>query len=152
MYLEERFEVNAPRDRVWRMIRDPEQMMRCVPGCRAIEKVGEALYKAQVEVSVGPIKACFLIDVEITQETVLEQVLSVSRGEEGTRASTVQSANVMRLAEGAGGATEIFYSSDVSVTGRLGRFGLGMMKKIAGRKAKEFEKAFKARAEAVEPV
>ncbi len=152
MYLEERFNVDAPREHVWRLIRDPEQMMLCVPGCRSIEHLGDSLYKATVEVSVGPIKANFLIEVEITEELEPEEILSVSRGEEGSRASLVQSQNVMRLTEKDTGATEVYYSSDVSVTGRLGRFGLGMMKKIAARKAKQFEEAFAQRAEAVEEV
>ncbi|MEZ5667649.1 MAG: SRPBCC domain-containing protein [Alphaproteobacteria bacterium] len=150
MYLEESFVVNAPRERVWRLIRDPVAMLPCVPGCSAIEKVDEALYKAVIEAAVGPIKARFSIEVEITSQTAPEEVLSISRGEEGTRASIIQSQNTLRLSEQEPGVTQVYYASDVSITGRLGRFGLGMMKKIATRKAQAFEEAFRQRAEALE--
>ncbi len=151
MHLEDSFTVKAPRDRVWRLIRDPAEMMPCVPGCHGIEKVGETRYKADIEAAVGPIKARFRIDVEITEETPGHEVKSTSQGEEGSRASVLRSTNILRLTEETPGVTEVYYAADVSITGRLGRYGLGMMKKIAARKAKQFEEAFTARAEATEP-
>jgi carbon monoxide dehydrogenase subunit G len=43
--------------------------------------------------------------------------------------------------------TEVCYSSEVSVVGRLGKFGLGVMKKKAESLGRDFAATFKARVE-----
>ena len=64
----------------------------------------------------------------------------------------VKSVNEMRLTRLAGGETEIAYSADVEISGRLGRYGAGMMKKIATKLAGKFEESFRQLAEASETV
>jgi carbon monoxide dehydrogenase subunit G len=43
--------------------------------------------------------------------------------------------------------TEVFYASEAAVVGRLGKFGLGVMKKKAESLAREFAQAFKNKVE-----
>ena len=45
---------------------------------------------------------------------------------------------VIVLMPGADGGTDVSYSSDVSITGRLGKFGLGVMRKKADQIIKQF--------------
>lgn len=150
MQIEQSFVVSAARDRVWSLIRDPEQMVSCVPGCEAIEKLDEERYKAAVKVSVGPIKARFNLLISILEEAAPAYVRTQTQGEEGSRASVVQSVNVVRLDALETGETNISYASDVAISGRLGRYGAGTMKKIATRLAKRFEESFRTLAEAPE--
>ena len=152
MKIEQSFVVDAPADRVWSLIRDPEIMVGCVPGCDAIEQVDDTTYTADVTVSVGPIKATFSLIIEVVEEVPPILVKTLSRGEEGSRASMVKSVNEMRLTRLAGGETEIAYSADVEISGRLGRYGAGMMKKIATKLAGKFEESFRQLAEASETV
>lgn len=152
MKIEQSFVVDAPADRVWSLIRDPEIMVGCVPGCDAIEQVDDTTYTADVTVSVGPIKATFSLVIEVVEEVPPILVKTLSRGEEGSRASMVKSVNEMRLTRLAGGGTEITYSADVEISGRLGRYGAGMMKKIATKLAGKFEESFRQLAEASETV
>lgn len=151
MRIEQSFTLEAPPDRVWSLIRDPEIMVGCVPGCEEIERIDEANYKARVTVSVGPIKARFNLVIEIVEEQVPSLIRTEARGEEGSRASMVKSANEMKLTALDGG-TEIAYSADVEISGRLGRYGAGMMKKIATKLAGKFEDSFRTLAEAPEAV
>ena len=51
-----------------------------------------------VKIQVGPISARFSLIVEVTEETPPWRVISVTRGEEGTRASIVSAENVLELA------------------------------------------------------
>ena len=136
MQIEQSFTVNAPRSRVWTLIRDPEQMITCVPGCDSIEETGPDTYKAAVVVSVGPIKARFSMTIKVIEET----------------ASVVQAISDMRLTDTPEGGTEIHYSSTVEISGRLGRYGSGMMKKIATKLAAKFEDSFRTMAETQEEV
>lgn len=152
MRIEQSFSVAAPPDRVWTLIRDPEVMVGCVPGCDAIEQVDATSYKAQVTVSVGPIKARFNLAIDIVEEEPPRFVRTTARGEEGSRASMVKSTNEMSLTALDDGGTDIAYAADVEISGRLGRYGAGMMKKIATKLAAKFEEAFRTLAETPEPV
>lgn len=145
MLMEGRFEVTAPRERVWRSITDPGLMVACIPGCEAIELIDSRSYRAKVLVVVGPIKARFNLIVEVKDESPPESVTSATRGEEGTRASVLYADNRVALAELAPDRTEVHYRSDVTVTGRLAKFGLGMMKKKLDALGAQFAERFRER-------
>jgi len=147
MRIEGSFIVAAPRERVFAEITNPALMAGCIPGCEAIEVIDGKTYRARILVEVGPIKARFNLVVEVTEEEAPVRVTSVTRGEEGTRASVISSNNELVLAPADGG-TEVKYVSEVSVTGRLGKFGLGMMKKKAESLGAKFAETFRGKIEA----
>jgi carbon monoxide dehydrogenase subunit G len=149
MRIEDRFSISAPRERVWQAIRNPDVVASCLPGCREVEVISPTSYKAKIRVQLGPIKADFSIDVDVTSEIELKEVRSRSRGEEGGRASSLSSENVLRLSSLDADTTELHYSSDVSVIGRLGKFGMGVMKKKAESLGHDFAVAFKRKIEHV---
>src|SRR5689334_18517788 len=127
MRVEGSFIVAAPPERVFAEITNPALMAGCIPGCEAIEVVDPKTYRARILIEVGPIKARFNLVVEVTEEVAPARVVSITRGEEGTRASVISANNELLLAPADGGGTEVKYASEVSVTGRLGKFGLGIM-------------------------
>lgn len=147
MRIEDRFVVAAPRERVWSAIKDPSMVAPCIPGCQGVEVISPTLYKAKIRVQVGPIKADFNVEVEIVSETALEEVRTRTRGEEGTRASSLSAENTLRLTALNEGETEVFYASEATVVGRLGKFGLGVMKKKAESLGRDFAAAFKLKVE-----
>jgi carbon monoxide dehydrogenase subunit G len=147
MRVEGSFVVAAPRERVFAEITNPALMAACIPGCEAIEVIDGKTYRARILVEVGPIKARFNLVVGVTEEEAPVRVASVTRGEEGTRASVISSNNELLLAPADGG-TEVKYVSEVSVTGRLGKFGLGMMKKKAEQLGAKFAESFRGKVEA----
>jgi uncharacterized protein len=147
MRIEDRFIVAAPRQRVWVAIKDPAVVAPCIPGCQSVEVVSPTLYKARIRVVVGPIKAEFNVEVEILSETEPQEVRSRTRGEEGSRASSLSAENTLRLTALSDNVTEVFYASEAAVVGRLGKFGLGIMKKKAESLGRDFAAAFKQRIE-----
>ncbi len=147
MRVEDRFVVAAPRERVWMAIKDPSVVAPCIPCCQSVEIVSPTLYKAKVRVQLGPIKAEFNVDVEILSETAPQEVRSRTRGEEGSRASSLSAENTLRLTALSDNETEVFYASEAVVVGRLGKFGLGVMKKKAESLGRDFAASFKQRIE-----
>lgn len=141
MKIEESFVVAAPMDKVWKFITDPERVGPCIPGCQGIQITGPDSYKAAIKVGIGPIKATFNVDVQVTEERPPTYAATVTRGEEGSRASTVSATSSLELKPVDEHSTEIRYSSEVSVVGRLGKFGLGIMKKIAASMGEQFAEA-----------
>ena len=136
------FLVAAAPEAVFRCITDAALMARCVPGCEAIEPASETSYRAVVAVGLGGIHARFNLLVEITASTPPFEVLSKTRGEEGSRASMLAADNRVQLVAVAAG-TEVRYASEVSITGRLGKFALGMMKKKVESLGAEFANRFR---------
>lgn len=147
MKIEGSFEVPLPRVEVWEKIRDPQVMGACIPGCEAVEQVNDTTYRAKVSMKVGPIKVRFNLVVEVLKEEAPHTNISRTSGEEGTRSSVVHSDNVVRLSETETGGTRVDYSADVSVTGRLGKFGLGIFRKKADQLAVQFVENFRNKLE-----
>lgn len=138
MRIEGTFDIALPRAAVYCHLTDPGLMARCVPGCESIERISPTGYRACVTISVGGIKARFNLVVEVTREQPPDLVLSQTRGEEGSRASVLAADNELTLIEIDPLTTRVAYSSEVSVTGRLGRFALGVMKKKVEAMGREF--------------
>ncbi|MBM3509133.1 MAG: hypothetical protein FJX61_03210 [Alphaproteobacteria bacterium] len=150
MQIAETFAVAAPIERVWQFITDPTAVAPCVPGCQSYEVLGPKTYKATVKIALGPIKTTFNVIVDLTAEQPPTFLASTARGEEGGKASTLTAQNELRLAADGPSATTVSYTSEVALVGRLGKFGLGIMKKKAKTIGEEFAVAFRARVEAAE--
>ena len=148
MRIEKRFNVNAPQDQVWRFITAPEQVAACIPGCQSVEAIGANKHKVTIKVQVGPIKTTFVVDVEVTEERPPEFSSYVTTGEEGGRASRIRAESSLALKPVNGSQTEVHYTSDINIVGRLGKFGLGMMQKIADSMNDEFVAALRGKLEA----
>jgi carbon monoxide dehydrogenase subunit G len=149
MLIDGRFEVAAAPAAVLAHLLDARLMASCVPGCESLEPSGDDRYRAVVAVALAAVKARFDLQVEVT-ERLADGVRASIRGEEGGNASTLQAASEVHLSPSASGGTQVDYRSDVTLTGRLGRFALGMMKKKAQSLGDEFA-ANLQRALAAEP-
>ncbi len=129
MLIDGEFPVAAPPEALMRHLFDARLMASCLPGCESLEAIDADRYRAVVTIALAGIEARFDLQVQITQRDATS-VRATTRGEEGGRASTLQADSRISLVPTPGG-TLVSYRSEVSVTGRLGRFALGMMKKKA---------------------
>ena len=143
MKIEDSFTLNASQGDVWIAITNPDIVTPCVPGCQKVQVLGPNSYSAEVKVKIGPIKAEFRLNVEVTREIPPVEVHSTTRGEEGSKASVLQAESIIRLKQIDANTTEVYYCSDVNIIGRLGKFGFGVMKKKAKTLGDEFAEAFK---------
>jgi uncharacterized protein len=151
MKIDGAFTIAAPLTRVWDAMLDPAVVGPCIPGCSAIEVVSPEEYRATVTLEIGPIKASFKVSVTVTEIVPMQSVASITKGEEGSRASMLSATNLMTVKATGEDTTEILYSSEVSVTGRLGKFGLGLMKKKAESVAAAFAKNLQSRLQTAQP-
>lgn len=138
------FIVPADRSRVWTLITDPAVMARCIPGCQGIEVLSPTSYKASVRVSLGVLKMTFNVVVDVVEQAYPAFIVSTTKGEEGSRASIIMARNRLDLDVVDDATTQVHYASTVNLTGRLGKFGLGMMRKKADSTAAEFVATFTA--------
>ena len=64
MHFEGTVQINAPRDRVWAFVIDPNQVGQCGPGVESIEVIDDSHFKATAKVGVGFISARFIVNME----------------------------------------------------------------------------------------
>ncbi len=148
MKIEETFTVAAPIEKVWAVITNPALVAPCIPGCQGAETTGPNTYKSKIKVGLGPINVTFVLDIELTEQRPPHFLAATTRGEEGGRLSALSAQSTLILEAGADGVTQIAYASDVSVVGRLGKFGLGVMKKKAKTLGEEFAASLRKTIEA----
>ena len=152
MRLEEHFVVDAPIDRVWAFIMSPLDVGRCVPGCETVEVLEPDRYRAVIAVRVGPITARFNLDIEVVEQHAPLRAAFLTRGEEGGRASRLTASSTLVLESVDEQRTEVTYTSDVSVMGRMGTVGLGLMRSKARALGADFAGALRERIHATSSV
>jgi hypothetical protein len=138
MKIEKTFTVAAPQARVWEFITTPDKVAPCIPGCEGAEQIDANKYKAIITTRVGPVKAKFHVEIETMEEQPPEFAKYMTKGEEGSKASRIKATSTLALKALSPASTEVTYTSDISIMGRLGKFGSGMMKKVADSVGDQF--------------
>jgi len=58
--------VNAPAERVWAMLLDPETLRAVIPGCHSVAKISDTHFRADVTIGIGPVKGRYRADVKLS--------------------------------------------------------------------------------------
>ena len=147
MLIDGQFPIAAPPALLMQHLMDVQLMASCLPGCETLEALDAERYRAVVVLGMAGIKARFNLQVQITRRDE-HNIWAVTRGEEGGQSSSLQAESQVTLTAVPEG-TLVAYRSEVSVTGRFGRFALGMMKKKAQSLGEEFAANLRAKLEAL---
>ncbi len=134
--------LDAPRPHVWAKLNDPEVLQRCIPGCEALEMVSDTQLKATVAVKIGPMKARFKGDVELSDVTPPESYRISGSGTGGAAGSASGGADVKL--EDRDGATLLTYDVDAQVKGKMAQLGGRLIDATAASLANQFFDRFAA--------
>jgi uncharacterized protein len=128
--------LHAPVDEVYAALNDPAVLVRTIPGCERLERVGEDAYKLTVTAGVASARGTYTGDVRIADRRPPDAfVLSASgAGAPGTVSADVR----VRLAPGDDGTTTLSYDADAVVGGMIGGVGQRMLVGVATRTAGQF--------------
>jgi carbon monoxide dehydrogenase subunit G len=141
------FTVNAPLDSVWEFITSPNLVAPCIPGCSEAIQIDETHFKAKVSLAIGPIKTSFSVDIEQVEKTAPTFARYEVKGNEGGQASRVKADSFLKLTQLDSETTQVEYESDVTIVGRLGKFGSGLVQKVADSIGNEFVATLKGKIE-----
>ena len=127
--------IPAPREAVWAALNDPDVLRECIPGCQSMEKVSDTELKATVQIKMGPVKAKFDGEVELTDIDAPESYTIKGSGKGGV-AGHASGASHVRLTK-AGEETDLAYDVDAQVGGKIAQLGSRLIdstaKKLAGQ-------------------
>ena len=136
-------DINAPRERVFALITDPEVLRRCIPGCESLEKTGEDAYAAIIKAGVGMVKGTFKGNVKLAEMRPPDHYRIEVDGKGGP--GFVKGTGDFDLEE-KDGATLIRYAGEMQVGGTIAGIGQRMIQGAAKMMAKRFFAALEAEA------
>lgn len=148
MEIEKTLTVSAPREQVWALLLDPQVMGGAVPGMQSIDVISPTEYVAVMHQKIAFISAKFKLRTHITEQRAPEYLCAEGTGEDASVASSLKQRSEVFLTPTADGGTELRIKVNVDLLGRLGTFGLSVMKTKADRLWEEFGANLKARLEA----
>jgi hypothetical protein len=138
--------IQAPRDKVWRFVVDPEQVGWCGPGVEAIERVDDTHFRARAKVGVGVISARFNVNLELAESLEPERALIKAHGQ--APGSAVEATGEVRLSGPAEGPTTMDWSADVRILGTIASVGSRLIEGTATKLIGQTFDCMKAKLEA----
>jgi carbon monoxide dehydrogenase subunit G len=134
----ESFILQAGRERVAAFLADVKHVAACVPGVENVEMVEPNTYEAVLRMQIGPIKSSFAGSVEIDPSGGPARLVANAQGKDRSTQSMAKVAFSANLEEVSDGTTRVDAEADVSIRGRLGQFGTGVIQATATQMLNDF--------------
>ncbi|HEY1727401.1 MAG TPA: SRPBCC family protein [Candidatus Baltobacteraceae bacterium] len=138
MIIEDSFEVDAPVDRVWGVLKDIPRVAGCIPGAKITETVDDRTYRANVGLKVGPVNVNYdaTITVEQLDDAARHAQFSVNgneaRGRGGVRAK------ISTDVEAAGSGSRVKLRADAKISGVIATVGGRLIEGVAKKQIATF--------------
>jgi uncharacterized protein len=142
MELADEIVINAPRDRVYAALNDPEVLKRCIPGCEELIKHSDTDLEAKVVLKIGPVKARFGGKVTLDNSGAPGAFSLTGEGSGGTAGFAKGGADVTLTEEG--GQTTLRYTAKAEIGGKLAQLGSRLIQSTAKRLSQSFFEKFAA--------
>jgi carbon monoxide dehydrogenase subunit G len=125
--------VNAPIEKVWDFIIDPQKMGPCIPGFVSAEKIDETTYKGVAKVKVGIIKLKMYATTRFTEVDPPRRLRTEGDGHDKLKAGKFHQESTIDLTAKGESETEVHYCASIRVVGKLATFGEKIMRMTAGK-------------------
>ena len=149
MELADTIVINAPRDRVYAALNDPEILRQCIPGCEELIRHSPTDLEAKVVLKIGPVKARFGGKVTLDITGAPGHFSLTGEGNGGTAGFAKGAADVT-LTE-ADGATTLTYTAKAEIGGKLAQLGSRLVQSTARKLSASFFEKFAATFAEAEP-
>lgn len=140
MLLEGQFTLQAPIEKVWESVLDPETLGMCMPGTEKMEIIDDKTYESIVKQRVGPIKVKLKFTTELTEVRPPNYIKAVGKGADVTKLGNFSFEVELKLDETSPNNVDVSYTANVSLVGRLATFGERIMRAKSQKVSEEFTK------------
>lgn len=139
MKLSGTYQFQAPREKVFAAITDPNVLQRVIPGCEKMVKTAEDSYDAHLKLGIAGLKGNYTGKVHLKDIKAPESytLLMEGKGAPGFVKGTAR----IHLAE-KGNETELRYDSDAQVGGMIAAIGSRLIEATAKKLSDDFFKKF----------
>ena len=135
MYFEGTININAPREKVYQFLTDPDFVAQCAPGVKEmVVIVPNEKYQAVAAVGFGSVVAEFRTDVDFLEMIPHDRAKVKAHG--NAPGSAVDAVSEMQLVDGENGTTDLRWTADIAVVGSIASVASRLMgpvtKKLTG--------------------
>lgn len=120
--------LEAPVEKVWAFLMDPQAIARVIPGCEALHAVGPDTYEATLKIGVAAVKGMYNGSVQLLDKVPLQRYRMRLDGR-GTPGYVKGEATVELT--GQGDQTLLTYEADTQVGGLIATVGQRMIGSVA---------------------
>ncbi|MCS3744163.1 2-furoyl-CoA dehydrogenase large subunit [Rhizobium sp. BK661] len=113
--------VQAPRQRIWDMLLNPDELMSIIPGAHGVKRVSATEFSADVTLGIGPVKGRYSAVIKLSDLNEPDSV-RLSGGTSGALGNGEGTGTVM-LTEDPPGTTKIRYQYTAAVGGKVASIG-----------------------------
>ena len=138
MELKDEIIINAPMERVYAALNDPEILRQCIPGCEELTQQSDTELEAKILLKIGPVKARFSGDVQLDKSGAPDAFSLMGQGNGGAAGHAKGGADVTLVAEG--GTTILTYDAKAQIGGKLAQLGSRLIQSTAKKLAAKFFK------------
>lgn len=132
--------INASRETVYAALNDADILKQCIPGCEELNKTSDTQMDATVSIKIGPVKAKFKGEVELSNLNPPEGYTITGEGKGGAAGFAKGGADV-KLSD-QDGQTVLDYSVKADVGGKLAQLGGRLIDSTAKKLSGEFFQKF----------
>lgn len=140
MELADEIIIDAPQDKVYAALNDPEVLQKCIPGCEELIKHSDTELEAKVVLKVGPVKAKFGGNVTLDTSGAPDAFSLTGQGNGGAAGHAKGGADVTLTADG--DKTILRYEAKADVGGKLAQLGSRLIQGTAKKLAAKFFDTF----------
>jgi carbon monoxide dehydrogenase subunit G len=138
--------INAPREKVFAYLTNPDFVSQCAPGLESMQVVEEnKRYKATGSVGLGNLKVRFSGDIEFLEMDPPNR--AKMKGHGTAPGSAVDGTAEMKLRDGENGTTIMDWTADVNVLGTIASLASRMMGSMTQKLSGQFFDCVKAQIE-----
>jgi carbon monoxide dehydrogenase subunit G len=137
-----RYLIPASAEKVWIALNDPEVLRKCVPGCERLEKTDPTHFTAAAVLKIGPVKAAFSANLELSNLDPPRRCTLKGEGQGGVAGFARGEAEVVLTPQQEG--TELSYTAQAAIGGKLAQIGQRLIDGAAKQIADDFFSRFAA--------
>lgn len=122
-------QIPVPPERFWKLLFNPDHLTNAIPGATSIEQESAHRFRGTINRSLSGITVDMDVDVEVTDDTRPAEINCRFHGDDSGTNSALSGTITIAVSATETEATEVTYSIDWELMGRLGSIGSRMVKR-----------------------
>lgn len=128
--------INAPRQRVWDYLTDPNKVTQCAPGVQQVEVTSPDTFKVVAGIGFGMVKVTFDNKVSWGELDAPNKAVAKIHGD--APGSAMDAIGTMTLSNGVNDSTDMHWEAEINILGQIA----SLAARMAGPMAKQLTGAF----------
>lgn len=139
LVIHEAFTVQADPDRVFAFLKNPAEVVTCLPGAELTETIDARTHMGRVRVKVGPVSTAYAGKAVLAEvDPTLRRVAITGEGKESGGSGSARMQMVAVATANPDGSTSVTVDATIDIAGRIMQFGRGLIESVSKQLFQQF--------------